>query len=89
MATTKSAATSALRKAIGKKVSFSDGTVVKFKSAGRYTYVVLYIAVTDTWYTTGGGNYYIPGEMSTDELVSLLSSDSVSDAQVATDWEAV
>lgn len=80
----------ALRKALKKRRTFANGTVIRWTSAGRYLYVAIYIADLGLWYTSiAESNRYLSTVVDSDDLLDYLKRSDVTDVAVATEWEVV
>lgn len=81
----------ALKKALKKKVvdEFEDGTVLRFTSGGKYTYVV--IKAAGFWYISSSADFFGVGQRFTfDELVTeILSRSDVTNIEAAVSWTSI
>lgn len=75
-----------LRKAIKAKNvdDFEPGTVIAWKSAGRYHYAAIKTPVG--WFTTANNNPFTPNVVDYDELIEILARAETTDAQMAGAW---
>lgn len=69
-----------------KKDKFSTGAVIRWMK-GTYTYAAL--KTPAGWYTTSAYDRSVPKVLTYEDLLEILSSERVTDVQVATGWEAV
>lgn len=81
----------ALRAAVGTKVKFEPGTVVKFDSTSRfngterdYNYAAIF-AADHRWYLTGVNKHY-GDRLTTNEFLDVLSNDDVHSVALAGSW---
>lgn len=80
----------ALKKALKKarRDGFEVGTVIRWTSNNRYTYVAVKTEVG--WYTTARSvNRYVDQVLTFEGLVRVLKKAEVSNVQVAVGWETV
>lgn len=84
-------AVKALKKVLKKKNvdEFADGTVIRFVSGGKYTYVV--IKAAGFWYISSSADFFGVGQRFTyDTLVfEILARSDVTNIEVAADWVAI
>lgn len=67
---------------------FPEGTVVRWKSGGRYTYAAL--KAGGRWWITGTANYYGGRVFDYDGLLDILGRSDVSDISAAlNNWESL
>ena len=79
----------ALKKALKNKMTdeFEEGSVIRWKSADRYVYVV--VKASGKWWITGVANYYGNRVFTFAQLIEILSLSEVSDVTVATAWTEI
>jgi len=78
-----------LRKAVKKsKDDFEVGTVVRWTSSDRYTYVAVKTPVG--WYTTARyGNPFVSEVITFEDMLEIVSRGETSDVEIATEWATV
>jgi len=81
----------ALRVAVGTKVKFEPGTVVKFDSTSRYNgherdynYAAIF-AADHRWYLTGVNKHY-GDRLTTNKFLEVLGSEDVHSVAIAGSW---
>lgn len=69
-----------------KRDQFKDGDVLRWKSAGRYSYAAIRTPLG--WYTTASssGERFVPKIVQFAGLIDVLSQPSVSDIEFASEW---
>jgi hypothetical protein len=80
-----------LRKTLKTKAedTFEVGTVIRWKSAGRYDYAAIK-AGDGRWYTTAQSyNTFVSGSYTFDAFLKYLTSSEVSEVAVSTEWATV
>lgn len=66
----------------------AEGTVLRFKYLGRYTYVALFVA--GSWWLSGGGRAVAFGALRHRDFVQqVLVDQNVSDIEIAEGWRAL
>ena len=67
---------------------FPTGTVIRWRSLGRYTYAA--IKAGNRWHITGTARFYGSSDFTTEDFIKkVLMSGDVSDVDIATDWVAL
>lgn len=78
----------ALRKRLAKhkKVVFPAGSVVRFTSGGRFTYVALYVA--GVWYLSGSG-FFGTNVMTNEQFFETLERADITNVALVSAWTEV
>jgi hypothetical protein len=63
----------------------THGTVVLWKSHGKFSYAAIYVALTDRWYITGTGQQYGGNELTRDQFRAVLDDPNTSERTIVSD----
>ena len=59
-----------------------NGTIVRFRTHGRFTYAALYLSFFETWFITGKGEWFGTNKLSNEQMSEVLMRPSTSHIRV-------